>query len=351
MNPIAQLLTILASALAFTACNSSTAPATPPSPALEGGDTEADRLLPKELRTLPVGLFGAHEPNPVNAVFEDSMYVWKHNTTISSQVGDVQLVEYGSFVWTDEGWYHRVTFTAKDFEEHYGCPSGKMKAGVVYTDPTSWRRQESLTGGDAMWYYIVSDAKGKRWKGTALVETEATLEPAMPDSGTFSFVPERSMLQWTGYGEVGDYSLTGKLGVGSGYVQLDSSGIRGGEVVVDMRTLTHENAQLVEHLKGSDFFAVDRFPEARFTFGSATPLRNDTCTIMGQLSMHGVTQPVALHARMVRQSDACTVSGTLLLDRTLFGVKYGSSSFFSGLGDQAIGNSMKVEMSLVGRAR
>ncbi len=337
-------LLLLAAILCHVACDQ----APLPTPTLKADDNEPNRLLPERLRRLPVGLLAAHDPNPVNAVFEDSMYVWKHNTTIRSLAGDVTLIEFGSFVWTDKGWYHRVADTPQNFETYYSCPGAKLKAGVVYTDPTSWRRQETLTGGDALWYYIVEDAKGKRWKGTALVETEAVLEPAVRDSGTFTFQPVRSLLQWTGYGQVGDYSLTGTLGLGSGYVQLDSVGIRKAEIVVDMRSLRHDNRQLVEHLKNDDFFAVDRFPEARFTLTSATPLVNDTCTVLGDLSMRGITKAVRFTARVARQGAGCTVSGTLVLDRTAYGVKYGSSSFFSGLGDQAISNTMRVEVGLVG---
>ncbi len=345
------LLLLLLIVLFQTGCDQSNTSAPAAAPSLEADDTEANRLLPKLLRGLPVGLVGAHDPNPVNAVFEDSMYVWKHNTTIRSLVGDMKLVEFGSFVWTDKGWYHRVADTPQNFETYYSCPGAKLKAGVVYTDPASWRRQETLTGGDALWYYIVEDAKGKRWKGTALVETEAVLEPAVRDSGTFTFQPSRCLLQWTGYGEVGDYSLTGTLALGSGYVQLDSTGIRKGELVVDMRSLAHANAQLVEHLKGEDFFTVERFSEARFTVTSATPLVNDTCTVRGDLSLRGVTKPVRFAARVARQGGGCTVSGTLVLDRTAFGVKYGSSSFFSGLGDEAISNTMRLELGLVAEKR
>ncbi|MBL7946048.1 MAG: YceI family protein [Flavobacteriales bacterium] len=318
-----------------------------PAPALEADDTEADRLLPKLLRGLPVGLVGAHDPNPVNAVFEDSMYVWKHNTTIRSVVGDVKLIEFGSFVWTDAGWYHRLADTPEQFATIYDCPNAELKGGVVYTDPSSWRRQETLSGGDALWYYIVEDANGKRWKGTALVETEATLEPAVRDSGTYTFLPGLSSLQWTGYGEVGDYSLTGQLKVSSSHIRFAANTITHGEVVADMRSLHHEDANLMEHLKSPDFFDVERFSEARFSVSGSTPIVNDTCTVLGSLTIRGTTNPVKFAARISRQGERSTVTGTLELDRTRFGIKYGSNSFFDDLGDQAISNVMRVEFNLV----
>ncbi|MCU0319153.1 MAG: YceI family protein [Flavobacteriales bacterium] len=342
------LLPLLILFLLQTACQQNSNPSPGPTPALEADDTEADRLLPKLLRGLPVGLVGAHDPNPVNAVFEDSMYVWKHNTTIRSVVGDVKLIEFGSFVWTDAGWYHRLADTPEQFAQVYDCPSAALKAGVVYTDPTSWRRQETLTGGDALWYYIVEDANGKRWKGTALVETEAVVEPAVRDSVTYTFQPGRSSLQWTGYGEVGDYSLSGQLNVRSGHLRFAANAITHGEVVADMRSMYHEDANLLEHLKGPDFFDVEHYTEARFSATGSTPIVNDTCTVMGSLTIRGTTNPVKFPARISRQGDRCTVTGSLELDRTRFGIKYGSNSFFDNLGDQAISNTMRVKVDLVG---
>lgn len=344
-NTLPLLLTLC---LLHAGCQQHNTPAPEPTPALEADDTEADRLLPKLLRGLPVGLVGAHDPNPVNAVYEDSMYVWKHNTTIRSVVGDVKLVEFGSFVWTDAGWYHRLADTPEQFAKLYDCPKAELKAGVVYTDPASWRQQETLTGGDALWYYIVEDATGKRWKGTALVETEAVLESLASDTGTYQLMTERSMIQWTGYGEVGDYSLTGQLQVRSGHIRFGANTIASAQVVVDMRSLQHENANLLEHLKGADFFDVQRHPEARFLATGSTPIMNDTCTVLGTLTIRGTSNPVRFPARLQRQGDRCTVSGTVELDRTRFGIKYGSNSFFDDLGDQAISDRIRLQVELVG---
>ena len=335
-------------ALFIIACDQRQVPSPTEETRLEADDTETDRLLPKLLRGLPVGLVGAHDPNPVNAVFEDSMYVWKHNTTIRSVVGDVKLIEFGSFVWTDAGWYHRLADTPGQFALHYTCPNAEIKAGVVYTDPASWRRQETLTGGDALWYYIVEDGQGKRWKGTALVETEAVLESSLSDTGNYQLIGDRSMIQWTGYGEVGDYSLTGQLRVRSGHIRFGANTISTADVVVDMRSLEHENANLLEHLKGADFFDVQRYTDARFTATGSTPIVNDTCTVLGSLTIRGTTNPVRFPARILRQGERCTVSGTLDLDRTRFGIRFGSNSFFDDLGDQAISNQIRLEVELVG---
>lgn len=65
---------------------------------------EIGRLLPKKLRQIPFGIVAGHFPNPCYAEFENGKYVWKHNTTVTTNK-DLQIEEYGSFVYTKFGWY------------------------------------------------------------------------------------------------------------------------------------------------------------------------------------------------------------------------------------------------------
>ena len=51
------------------------------------------------------------------------MYIGKHNTTIQTKE-DLQIVEYGSFVYTEKGCYLKTTMSAKDFRKYYNCKDG-----------------------------------------------------------------------------------------------------------------------------------------------------------------------------------------------------------------------------------
>ena len=51
------------------------------------------------------------------------MYIGKYNTTIQIKE-DLQIVKYGSFVYTKKGWHLRSTLSAKDFEKYYNCKDG-----------------------------------------------------------------------------------------------------------------------------------------------------------------------------------------------------------------------------------
>lgn len=341
-------LLLLALLLAFTSCSSAPSTTQVANPGRDTTDTEPNRLLPKKLRGLPVGLYGSHDPNPTTAVYEDSFYVWKHNTSITSMVGDVQLIEYGSYVWTDNDWYLRISMTPQEFADTYACPGAKLKAGVTYTDPASWRRDKTLTGGDALWYFIVEDAKGKRYKGTALIETEARLAGPANDTAAYTFSPARCAVAWTGYGEAGGYSLTGTVPVQAGWCSLNGNLPKAGELVLNMKGIAHPNADLVEHLNNADFFNTPKYPEARFVFANAVSLGGDSCRISGNLTLCGITKPLTLKARVLHYGTLCQVITDFTIDRTAWGIRYNSTSFFSGLGDWAIKNDIRMQFALTG---
>ena len=341
---------LLFAALLFNACGNSTVTKTAENnPGIDTTDTEPNRLLPKKLRGLPVGLIGGHDPNPTPAVFENGMYVWKHNTSITAVVGDLKLIEYGSYVYTDEGWYLRVSMTPDEFAQTYNCPGAILKAGVTYIDPASWRRQEVLTGGDAMWYYIAEDKNGKRYKGTALIETEAMLAPAgANDTAALTFDPAKSTAIWTGYGEVGDYSLTGTLPVKTGWISFTNNLPKAGELILNMKGITHPDENLVNHLNGEDFFNTEKYPEARFVLTKAAPLNADSVALSGNLTLCGKTQPIVFAARILRYGKITQVLAAVKLDRTRWGIRYNSSSFFGNLGDNVIKNEIDMQFALTG---
>jgi hypothetical protein len=63
--------------------------------------------------------------------------------------------------------------------------------------------------------------------------------------------------------------------------------------------------------------------------------------------MIGQTHPVKFQVTEWKKTGS-SVSGktTLKLDRTKWGLKYGSSSFFKGLGDKAIDNEFSLDIIL-----
>ncbi|MDX2174591.1 MAG: YceI family protein [Bacteroidota bacterium] len=307
---------------------------------------EPGRLLPRKLRNIPFGIVAGHFPNPCYAELENSKYVWKHNTTIVANK-DLQIIEYGSFLYTVNGWYLRVTYSTKDFDEHYGTVNGQLKSGVTYCDPESWRMSDSLFAGDAMWYYIAKDLNGNLFKGIAPIETEGLmLKDVKIKEGYLKFSIANSTVKWTGYGEIGDYSLSGDLKLKTAIYNIISDTLKNAELVFDMNSITSDKKNLVDHLKGEDFFDCNKYPIAEFVLRDPIHLKKKSLEAKGILTIKGISQEISVPMNYSYENNQSVFSGKISFDRTKFNVKYNSKSFFSNLGDQAIKNTIDVEFKI-----
>ena len=165
-----------------------------------------------------------------------------------------------------------------------------------------------------------------------------------PATVVYTLNPATSRLTWTGYAEAGTYAPTGilRLAPGGSLVAERPANLRAARVLVDVRTLTHENPTLQAHLRGADFFDVAHFPAATFELSR---LANGQA--QGQLTLKGQTRPVAIPLTITPLgSDSLLLQGTVHLDRTQFGINYNSSSFFQNLGSYAIRNDFQLTFHL-----
>lgn len=151
-----------------------------------------------------------------------------------------------------------------------------------------------------------------------------------------------SALTWTGYGEIGDFQQTGTIEAKNGVLKLDSSVIVEGEIIVDMKTIQHDDKSLSKHLKNDDFFYVKKYPIARIKL-----TKNDGAQITVDLTIRGITEEIVIPIEMQQSESRLTMKGKAVVDRTLFNIKYNSSSFFQDLGSYAIKNDFDLAFELV----
>ncbi|MGI4736833.1 MAG: YceI family protein [Janthinobacterium lividum] len=178
--------------------------------------------------------------------------------------------------------------------------------------------------------------------GLLLVCTVATAQ--RPATRTYVLNPASSRLVWTGYAEAGGYAPSGtlRLAPGGTLSMTTPATLQAARVLVDVRTLTHSNEKLQEHLRGTDFFDAARFPTASFEL-----LRIAEGQAQGRLTLKGQTHPVTVPVRVVALgADSLLVQGTVQIDRTQFGINYNSSSFFQNLGSYAIRNDFQLAFTL-----
>lgn len=154
--------------------------------------------------------------------------------------------------------------------------------------------------------------------------------------------PAKSSIVWTGYAEAGNYSPSGTIAVKSGRLSVRNGSIKSGTITIDMTTLKHENNDLEKHLKDSDFFHCEKFPIASFT---ASTMKGTI--LSGKLTIKGITKLVSFPVQVNQKDGVFFIRGNLKIDRTLFNIKYNSSSFFQDLGSYAIKNEFLLAISIV----
>lgn len=179
---------------------------------------------------------------------------------------------------------------------------------------------------------------------------------AANSSGTaYAVLPERSMVSWAGSKLAGKH--TGTLTVSEGEVFINNGKLTGGKFVIDMNSLTCTDlgeadgkADLEGHLKSADFFDVASHPTANFEITKVTGLEGDVkanSLVYGNLTMKGVTKQIGFKANVFDKGNGVTVSSPdFKINRTDFGIKYGSSSFMDVVKDKAIDDEVVLSVVL-----
>jgi polyisoprenoid-binding protein YceI len=166
-------------------------------------------------------------------------------------------------------------------------------------------------------------------------------------AGTQKVDTAKSSVKWLAKKVTGQH--TGTIGVKEGNLEVEKGKITGGKVVIDMNSIVDTdltdpawNAKLVGHLKTDDFFGVATYPTAELVI---TKVEGNTFS--GNLTIKGVTNPASFTATSLTAGKNTTYTGTLVVDRSKFNVRYGSKSFFDDLGDKAIYDEFTLDFNLV----
>ncbi len=161
-----------------------------------------------------------------------------------------------------------------------------------------------------------------------------------------------SSIVWTGYKVTGKH--TGTVKIKNGNLAWADGKLTGGSFEIDMTSITDTDlegewaAKLVGHLKSEDFFGVDKFPSSKFVITKAIP--QDTkgnYKIIGNLTIKETTKEEKFFANVSESGDKVTATGKMTIDRSNYNVRYGSGSFFDGLGDKTIYDEFDLQISLV----
>lgn len=181
---------------------------------------------------------------------------------------------------------------------------------------------------------------------TTPVATTPTVEKDM-----YAIDTSTSTIVWKGSFISGAKSETGTIALKSGTGKFLNGTITSGTFVIDMTSIkdVNANATLEKHLKSDDFFNVETYPESKFELMSLTATSvKDTYTAAGKLTIRDVTKDFSFPVMLtVENQNTIRAVGKITFNRADFNVKYGSSSFFKGLGDKVIADKVDLTINLV----
>ncbi len=187
-------------------------------------------------------------------------------------------------------------------------------------------------------------------------ETETVTEKAAEATETaveYKVDTDASQIMWEGSKPTKTHN--GTIALSSGTFHVNEGAVEAGNFVIDMNSINVEDlegdgkANLEAHLKGTaegkegDFFNANKYPTAKFEM---TGIENNV--VKGNLTIKDKTNAVEFPATVTMEGDKMTLKTEKFeLDRTKWGVNYGSKSIFPNLGDKFVSDAMTITLSLV----
>lgn len=157
----------------------------------------------------------------------------------------------------------------------------------------------------------------------------------------------KSVVNWVGKKVTGEHS--GIINVSSGVLAFKKGKLKGGNITIDMNSINTTDlsgdmkGKLDGHLKADDFFGTTKFPTSTIVFKKIGVKSPGVYAITADLTIKGITNSVTFD--LTTTDNSATTE--LKVDRTKFGIKYGSGSFFDNLGDKTISNDFDLKVNLV----
>lgn len=235
----------------------------------------------------------------------------------------------------------------------YGANEGSREAAVACEklSRAGYTQILRLGGGISAWKEAGFPTEG----------THETVDaPGIP-AGRRALDLGESRVEWIGRNLLNKH--WGSIALKSGYLDFDGATITGGEIVISMHEIhcddlagTSLHDVLVAHLRSDDFFDTERFPEARVVLRSvrfdpnATP-GGQNLNMEADLTLKGVTAPVSFTASAGLDTDGRPAAqASFAIDRTQWGVLYGSGKFFHRLAGHLVNDLIEIQLRIVAMA-
>jgi polyisoprenoid-binding protein YceI len=157
----------------------------------------------------------------------------------------------------------------------------------------------------------------------------------------------KSSVTWIGKKVTGQHN--GTINLKDGALVFKKKKLKGGTFTIDMTSINTTDLKAGEgkenldgHLKADDFFGTEKYPTSKLVFKKIADKGNGVYTVTADLTIKDVTNPIKFDIA-VKGTNAAT---SLKIDRTKYGIKYGSGSFFDNLGDKTINDEFQLDVTL-----
>ncbi|MBY0406144.1 MAG: YceI family protein [Rickettsiales bacterium] len=178
--------------------------------------------------------------------------------------------------------------------------------------------------------------------------------PAYAEPEEYDIDPSHTSVVWS-VNHFGFSTPSGKFAHLSGRVMLDEQEPENSSVsiTIDTASVISGVAKLDEHLRGKDFFEVEKYAKATYISDSVVLSGTNKAKVKGKLTLHGVTKPVTLDVVLnkigespVTKKKTAGFTATAKLKRSDFNMTYG----LPGVADEVQLN-IESEAVLVSAAR
>ena len=172
------------------------------------------------------------------------------------------------------------------------------------------------------------------------------LSATLASAQTKKIDASKSTIEWVGKKITGQHN--GTVNFKEGALVFKGGKLAGGSFTVDMPTLTSTDlsgeylGKLNTHLKSEDFFGTEKFPTATLVFKKIGTKSANVYTVTADLTIKGLTKPVTFDLTVGTNAASTAFN----VDRTKYGIKYNSKSFFESIGDKAIYDEFELKVAL-----
>ena len=209
-----------------------------------------------------------------------------------------------------------------------------------------------LQGGLPAW-----EAEGNSLEGTAPEAPEPPHPVLVLRNSRYVALPGDSTVLWTGRNYNGRH--WGSVSIKEGSLIRDGDGLKG-IFTLSMDSIanadlagTDMQAVLEDHLKSDDFFFVSHFPTCTVEITEMLPVPDAAATmpnyrVRAVMTLRGLAREMSFDANLRPLDDGrLALMANLDIDRTAWGVIYGSARFFKYLSYHIVYDLISVDLRIV----